>query len=242
MYSYEEHKLAKKNAVSKESAVIQTLLSPHVPSARSEFANAGKRRLFFNNVTQVQEAPISELLLQDAITTDEANGAHLAYRTNPRAKRFPAEAFGGAEPTQDHIKERQGLKNYLEAKTMSDVIQDPGQEPGQGQFLLTQKSLPVGEYTFVLKDNAFTIAPNSSSSKFVHPMLLGGWQYVDSAGTLELQKDHIRVTKDSGHYRPSDVELDLARNKLAEMFGDVKANRPQHGFIKKYKNVRHNPQ
>lgn len=57
-----------------------------------------------------------------------------------------------------------------------------------------------------------------------------------------IEKDYTKVTKDSGHYRPTDAELEIARVRLATMFGDGKQNRKEHGIFTEYKRVRHNPQ
>ncbi len=186
--------------------IMQAVLAPNAGCALSELLDDNKRPFYFTQATQDWYADHPEAGIADM------NMQNVHYITNPRATA---------------VNNRAELIAALNMKFMNDVTPIPN-----GFALSVGPLLPIQEFTFVLDQaNVFHIAPNSSNSKFVHPTILGGWTSVNSAGTLKMDATHIKITNDSGHYRPQQADIDIAHTQLRTLLF-----RP--GFVDKATNVR----
>lgn len=173
---------------------MQFSLKPRVDCAINEVRDKRKREKYFTNNTNVW--------YNDNLTTDNIAGechenGKVQYKKNPRT--IMAD-------------NRNSLISALNITHMHNIKSDD-----QGILTLNDEQdplLPIQEFTFLLKDDIFHIAPNSQDSKYVHPNIIGGWPEVDSAGTLKMNSTHIIVTNDSGHYRPKETDIDTAHRKI----------------------------
>lgn len=181
-----------KTGLLQQRGIIQAVLSPNIEFAISELRDRNKRTRYFTPETQTWYNPA----MTHADIIEGTRTGEVKYITNPRTVQ---------------INNRLGLITALGMNLMHDVT------PVPGGFALAPgvPTLPVGEHTFVLDvGNILWIAPNFSTSKFVHPNILGGWTSVNSAGTLEMNATHIKITNDSGHYLPGLAEINLAHARL----------------------------
>lgn len=232
---------------------LNICIQPKYPDrklAKQEFNNDIWRAKYFNTQTQNLHSTMKYMegrkLLKETgeIKLESTNKkiGQLEYAYNPRSKQ---------------IMNRESLLNILQSSTLTNVIKNSHNvwvmDVKQCDYGDIKSSIPEGkdspenihEYTYAYANRQLVIAPNpqsSSDTRFVHPMLWGGWKDVEAAGTMQcIRKGNsfiIEVTNDSGHYKIDNSCIDIVIEYLKSILNVIKVdNNPNKQNWYHYKEI-----